>query len=89
MKHVGIQGLTGLVLNPALVWISPETDPEVHVQVLYSGGKRIKRKGDGGEGSQERLSYQASDLSGQLAFNPKGRVWETEWNTSSRMPVSV
>ena len=67
----------------------PETDPEVHVQVLYSGGKRIKRKGDGGEGSQERLSYQASDLSGQLAFNPKGRVWETEWNTSSRVPVSV
>lgn len=49
VKHVGIQGLTGLVLNPALVWISPETDPEVHTQVLYSGGKRIKRKGDRGE----------------------------------------
>lgn len=49
VKHMGIQGLTGLVLNPALVWISAETDSEVHVQVLYSGGKRIKRKGDRGE----------------------------------------
>ena len=63
MKHVGIQGLTGLVLNPALVWISPETDPEVRTQ-----GQEFIKEVLPGESSKGGRSWDTGEVSAGHIF---------------------